>query len=191
MRARAWIAAAVGILIFVTVPRELAVAESTQASQRAEARNAEDAANPKDVENVDAIVAAIYDVISGPPGERNWGRFRSLFVPEGRLTAVRVSKEGNVSYAMMSVGDYASHAGAYFKDHGFYESEISRKTEQFGHMAHVYSTYASRDSKGAAPFQRGINSIELLNDGKRWWCVSIYWDAERPGNPIPEKYLAH
>ena len=189
MRARAWATAAAGILILVTVSQELAVAKSMQANQRAEGQKAEDAANPKDVENVDAIVAAIYDVISGPPGERNWSRFRSLFVPEGRLTAVRVSKEGNVSYAMMSVDDYANHAGAYFKDHGFYESEISRKTEQFGHMAHVYSTYASRDSKDATPFQRGINSIELFNDGKRWWCVSIYWDAERPGNPIPEKYL--
>lgn len=146
-------------------------------------------ANPKDVESVDAIVAAIYDVISGPPGDRDWKRFRSLFIPEGRLTAVRVSKEGNISYAMMSVDDYANHAGAYFKEHGFYESEVSRKTEQFGQMAHVYSTYASRESKDAAPFQRGINSMELFNDGKRWWCISIYWDAERPGNPIPEKYL--
>lgn len=147
-------------------------------------------ANPKDVENVNAIVAAIYDVISGPPGERDWNRFRSLFIPEGRLMAVRVSKEGNISYAMMSVEDYAAHAGAYFKEHGFYESETSRKTEKFGQMAHIYSTYASRETKGAAPFQRGINSIELFNDGKRWWCVSIYWDAERPGNPIPEDYLA-
>jgi hypothetical protein len=146
-------------------------------------------ASPKDVESVDSILAALYDTISGPPGERDWNRFRSLFIPEGRLTAVRVAKDGKISYAMMSVEDYVTHAGAYFKEHAFYESEISRKTEQFGQMAHVYSTYASRDAKGAAPFQRGINSIELFNDGKRWWCVSIYWDAEGAGNPIPKQFL--
>ena len=170
---------------------ELAFAKHKQESKPAETPRKLPAAevNPKDVESVDAIVAAIYDVISGPAGERDWSRFRSLFIPEGRLTAVRISKEGKISYAMMSVEDYVSHAGSYFKEHGFYESEVSRKTEQFGQMAHVYSTYASRDAKDAAPFQRGINSIELFNDGKRWWCVSIYWDAERAGNSIPQEYL--
>ena len=148
-------------------------------------------ANPKDVESVDAIIAAIYNVISGPAGERDWNRFRSLFIPEGRLTAVRVGKDGKISYVMMSVEDYINRAGAHFKEQGFFESEASRKTEAFGQMAHVYTTYESRNAKDAAPFARGINSIELFNDGKRWWCVSIYWDSERPGNPIPEKYLSH
>lgn len=183
-------AVALSVLLFTTAARE-SFTKSAQGSKPAktEKTQAPGEANLRDVGSVDAIVTAIYDVISGPPGERNWSRFRSLFIPEGRLIAVRVSKEGNLSYTMMSVDDYANHAGAYFKEHGFYESEISRKSEQFAHMAHVYSTYASRDSKDAKPFQRGINSIELFNDGKRWWCVSIYWDAERPGNPIPEKYL--
>ena len=40
------------------------------------------AANPADVSSVDAIMAATYDVISGPPTKkRDWDRFRSLFVP--------------------------------------------------------------------------------------------------------------
>lgn len=150
---------------------------------------AQEEASPNDVESVDGIIAALYDVISGPAGERDWNRFRSLFLPDGRLMAVRVSKEGTISYAVMPVEDYVNHAGAYFKEHAFYESEISRKTERFGQMAHVYSTYASRHEKNTAPFERGINSIELFNDGKRWWCVSIYWDAERPGNPMPKEYL--
>lgn len=190
MNTRVSVAAAI-CLVLLTPTAELALAKQSQESGSAKTAKEQPAAsvNPKDVESVDAIVAAIYDVISGPPGERDWNRFRSLFIPEGRLAAVRVSKEGKISYAMMSVEDYASHAGAYFKEHGFYESEVSRKAERFGQMAHIYSTYASRDAKDAAPFQRGINSIELFNDGKRWWCVSIYWDAERAGNPIPEEYL--
>src|SRR5688572_18845337 len=37
------------------------------------------AANPADVASIDAIVAALYDVISGPAGKkRDWDRMRSL-----------------------------------------------------------------------------------------------------------------
>jgi len=25
---------------------------------------------------------------------------------------------------------------------------------------------------------RGIKSIQLFNDGKRWWIVNIYWTQE-------------
>jgi hypothetical protein len=56
-------------------------------------------------------------------------------------------------------------------------------------MTHIYSTYESRETKDGKPIDRGINSMEFFFDGERWWCVEIYWDAERSGNPIPEKYL--
>jgi len=73
---------------------------------------------------------------------------------------------------------------------GFYETEIARRVEQFGQIAHVWSTYESRHDLGdPEPFMRGINSIQLFNDGKRWWIVSIYWQHESAGYPLPEKYL--
>src|SRR6266403_2776488 len=56
-------------------------------------------------------------------------------------------------------------------------------------MTHIYTTYESRETKDGKPIDRGINSMEFFFDGERWWCVQIYWDAERPGTPIPEKYL--
>jgi hypothetical protein len=71
----------------------------------------------------------------------------------------------------------------------FYESEVSRKVEQFGAIAHVFSTYESRHAPEEKPFSRGINSIQLFNDGKRWWVVTIFWDSERDGLALPEKYL--
>jgi hypothetical protein len=40
------------------------------------------AANPADVNSMDAIIAAVYDVISGPAGKkRNWDRMRSFSCP--------------------------------------------------------------------------------------------------------------
>jgi hypothetical protein len=148
------------------------------------------AAKPADVKSLDAIVAAVYDVISGPPGERDWNRFNSLFTKDARLIAVRMPKDGGKpSLVVMTPADYAAHAGGYFKEHGFFEHELSRKTDSFGAMTHVYTTYESRETKDGKPIDRGINSMEFFFDGERWWCVQIYWDAERPGNPIPEKYL--
>jgi hypothetical protein len=148
-----------------------------------------EAANPKDVRSLDAIVAAIYDVISGPPGARDWNRFNSLFAQDARLIAVRAPKEGKPVLVTMTPAGYAEKAGSYFLQHGFFEHELSRKTDSYGAMTHIYTTYESRETKDGKSIDRGINSMEFFYDGERWWCVEIYWDSERPGNPIPEKYL--
>jgi hypothetical protein len=147
------------------------------------------AANPQDVQSLNAIVAAIYDVISGPPGARDWKRFNSLFAEDARLIAVRAPKEGKPDLQVMTPANYAERAGKYFLEHGFFEHELSRTMDSFGAMTHIYTTYESRETKDGKPIDRGINSMEFFFDGERWWCVEIYWDAERPGNPIPGKYL--
>src|SRR5215475_7122405 len=98
-------------------------------------------ANPKDVESMDAIVAALYNVISGPAGERDWNRFRSLFLPEARMGATRKKPEGGFTASTFTAEGYVERAGKYFKEHAFYENELSRKTEQFGQEAHIFSTY--------------------------------------------------
>jgi hypothetical protein len=148
------------------------------------------AANAKDVATLDAMVTAVYDVISGPPGPRDWNRFNSLFAPDARLIAVTTPKDGGKpSLVVMTPKGYEQRAGKHFLEHGFFEHEIGRKTDSFGAMTHIYTTYESRETKDGKPIDRGINSMEFFYDGTRWWCVQIYWDSERPGNPIPEKYL--
>jgi hypothetical protein len=54
----------------------------------------------------------------------------------------------------------------------------------------LFSTYESRHAIGdAQPFQRGINSIQLVNDGKRWWIVNLVWRGEDERLTLPERYL--
>jgi hypothetical protein len=73
---------------------------------------------------------------------------------------------------------------------GFHEREISRRVDRYGTMAHVFSTYAAfRKKDDKEPFMRGINSIQLMHDGKRWWVMNIFWLAETPDNPVPKEYL--
>lgn len=147
-------------------------------------------AKPEDVKSIDAIVAALYDVISGPAGTRDWDRFRSLFTPEGRLIPNGVKPTGEWSHPVLTVEDFVQRAGANVKKDGFFERGISNKVEQYGTIAHVFSTYESRHEKNGAPFARGINSFSLVSDGKRWYVVQILWQSETPASPIPEKYLS-
>jgi cell pole-organizing protein PopZ len=148
-------------------------------------------ARPADVATVDGIVAALYDVISGTAGQpRDWDRMRSLFAPEGRLMAVGARPEGAYALRAMSVDDYITRNSKAFATMGFFEREAARSTETFGQIVHVFSTYESRHARGdAEPFQRGINSIQLVNDGKRWWIVNVLWRAEDASLRLPERYL--
>jgi hypothetical protein len=148
------------------------------------------AAKPEDVKSIDNILAALYSVISGPAGDRDWNRFRSLFVPGATLTSAGKDREGNIRVRPRSVEDYVKGAGSYFSLHGFFESPIVNRTSTFGNVAHVLSSYESRNAAAEAPFARGINSLELAFDGKRWWIVSILWDEERPDNPLPKEFAS-
>ena len=143
-----------------------------------------------DVKSIDSILAALYGVISGPAGERNWDRFRSLFLPQGRLTSATKNPDGSFRIHPMGVEDYAKGAGSYFAQHAFYESPIVNRIETFGNVSQVFSSYESRRAPGEAPFARGVNSIQLLYDGSRWWIVSILWDQERDDNPLPKEFAS-
>jgi hypothetical protein len=144
-----------------------------------------------DVSSIDGIIAALYDVISGPAGQaRDWDRFRGLFAPGARLIPTGRRPDGARVLRVLTPDEYATASGPQLERNGFFEREIGRRTEEFGGIAHVFSTYDSkRLATDSVPFARGINSIQLQNDGKRWYVVTVFWDSERPDNPLPAKYL--
>ena len=141
--------------------------------------------------SVDSIVAALYDVISGPAGApRNWNRMRALFAPDARLMVIAPGRDGAVSLRAMTVQDYITRNMSVFNTSGFYEREIARTTESFGQLVHVFSTYELlRSPNDPKPFMRGMNSIQLAHDGKRWWIANLVWRAEDAGLALPERYL--
>ncbi len=148
-------------------------------------------AKAADVASVDAMIAALYDVISGPAGkQRDWARLQSLFTPGARMSAINRRKDGSISLTAMSVDDYISRVSKNFFENGFFESEVARSTETFGQLVHVFSTYEARKAKeDSKPMMRGINSLQLYHDGSRWWVTSLIWQAEDPTTPLPERYL--
>jgi hypothetical protein len=142
-------------------------------------------ARAADVASIDAILRALYDVISGPAGQkRDWDRMRSLFVADARLMP-----KGAAGLRVGRVEDYIAMSGPLLERDGFIEGEIARRTEQFGDIAHVFSTYEARNRDGGPVIMRGINSIQLVRHDGRWWVVSIMWQHESPASPLPRRYL--
>lgn len=149
-------------------------------------------ADPADVGSLDSIMKAVYDVISGDAGQaRDWDRFRTLFHKDARLIPTGKNKDtGVVGARALSPDDYVKRAEPTFAKEGFFEREKARRVEIYGNIAHVFSTYESFHKKDdKEPFVRGINSFQLMNDGKRWWVITIFWEGETPENKIPKKYL--
>jgi hypothetical protein len=184
-----FLALLLGSLLTATALAQQAPAKPPTSGATTEAAKTASDAKPDDVKSIDAIINSIYAVISGPAGPRDWDRFRSLFIPEAHLIFSGKDKDGKLIHRAMSPTAYQERAGGFFLKEGFFESSVANRIDQFGTVAQVFSTYESRHENGAQPFARGINSIQLLNDGTRWWVVSILWDSERPDNPIPEQYL--
>jgi len=143
------------------------------------------------VASIDAIITAVYDVISGEAGEaRDWDRFHSLFTDGAQLSAVVRTPTGEVRRAVMTPESYVERSGQVLERNGFVETEIGRVTEEYGLIAHAFSAYESfRSASDEEPFARGINSFQLMNDGERWYVVSIFWQGESADFPLPAEYI--
>ena len=144
----------------------------------------------KDVESIDAIINALYEVISGPAGPKDWDRERHLLHPTARMmrglpAAAPAGSPPTPGLAVFSTEQFITATGPRLSAEDFYEYETGREVFQFGRLAHVASAYASTTSPGREPFARGINSIQLWHDAGRWWILDVLWDWEGGEARIP------
>lgn len=156
-----------------------ALAETTAAAPEVKTPPAAETASPE------AIVRALYGVISGPAGGRDWAHLRGLMAPGAQFIVARTPKGQPAAARYLSVEDYVNLAGKNMASEGFYEHGVIGPVWRYGHIATVTSPYESRHAPGEKPFARGINHYQLINDGARWWIVSIYWEGESPAAPLP------
>jgi predicted metalloprotease with PDZ domain len=142
-----------------------------------------------DVESIDSIINAMYDVISGPAGKRDWDRNASLFHPDARMFAVAHKQDGSSQLVSMTNADYKKRNDPFFMKSGFWEEEIGRQVYRFGDMATVLTAYQFKTEKDGDIRQRGVNSVQLMHDQGRWWITNISWNSEHEGNAIPEGWI--
>jgi len=120
--------------------------------------------------DIQATVLAVYNVISGPAGRRDWNRFKELFAPGARL----IHKD-----KVMTPEEFSTESQKYFAEHGFFERPTSTRIDRYKEMAQVWSAYESRNaSNDEKPFARGVNSFQLVKREGRWQVLTILWQEE-------------
>lgn len=174
------------VLAFASAPA-LAQTTHTPPAAPASAR----AADPADVGSVDAILAALYGTISGDKGvKRDWARFETLFHPDARMISGGRTAAGEIRARARPLQAYIEGSMPLLEGEGFHEVEIFRTTQRMGRMVHVTSTYEARHAlSDPQPFMRGVNSIQLFDDGRRLWILTVAWSPESAENPIPAEFL--
>jgi len=145
-----------------------------------------------DSSSVDTIIRALYESISFKPNSQpDFSRLKALFHPRGRLIPPAAEQKNGIR--VLDVDEFIRITRediiiGGMESKGFHESELRREEQSFGNIVHAFSTYESRLTEGdKEPIHRGINSIQLVRDQGRWWVLTILWDTERPGNPLPSK----
>jgi hypothetical protein len=133
---------------------------------------------PADCESPEAIIRASYECISGNSGEeRNWARLKTLYMPGARFIPIEYAPDGVMQPNMMDVDQFIESRSLFLLAESFYEWETDRREDRCGSMAHVWSTYEAGRTLHGSPIRCGVNSVQLWNDGTRWWIMSITWDA--------------
>jgi len=150
---------------------------------------------PAEAASVDAVIAALYAGVSHPPNEQpDWSRLRTICLKDARFIPPQLPSG---EFAFLSTEDFIQRVSSgiaarapKMEDSGFTEREISRHSDCWGNICQVFSTYEGRHlAADAKPFVRGINSIQLVQDGNRWWVVNVFWDQESPEKPLSSAYL--
>ena len=132
---------------------------------------------------IGAVVDAMYAMVSGPAGPRDWSRQFEVFHEDARQMRTGVDGEGAPWIRIMDPASYAADTAPFFAETDFFEIEVAHRIDVLGAMAHVWSLYEARQAPDdTTPERRGINSIQLFKgaDGA-WKIVSMIWDNERPG----------
>jgi len=143
----------------------------------------------EDAQTLDAVMKAFYESITFPEGKGpDWVRYKSLFAS----SAVPCNRTTPGAELVTNLEGFLDNFSGRIRSgviKSFYEAEISRTTETYGRLAQVFSAYEKgMNTTDPAKFVRGVNSLHLTFRDGRWWIVSIAWEDETPGNPLPAKY---
>jgi hypothetical protein len=137
--------------------------------------------------NLDQLITAIDDAVSGP-ADKDRTCFRDVMLPDARLIPVSKQPDGTIAPRILTIDGWIDAVRK--RGSGvFYERQIKVKSETYGPIAHLWSTYEVRPTPDGKAEVRGINSIQAVFDGQRWRVIEITWHAETPADPVPAQYM--
>lgn len=142
-------------------------------------------ANPDSFTSIDGTIDEMLRVVNGEQGKkRNWEAFKNVFLESCNFTVVYNEQE--FPFETASIDDMIDFMQDDYYDSGYKEEVLFRKTEEFHGIAHVFEVVQHTEPDGNKI--KGLNSYQLVFDGKRWWIANTIWTAENEDHKIPEKF---
>jgi hypothetical protein len=147
-----------------------------------------------DYQTVEGVMTELYAAVTRAPGKPfEWNRLRAIMLPNGVMLPQR--RQTQNQDRMMSVDSFISWIDRGWKpiigtpqDQGFFERQTNLVVEQYGDIAHAFTTYEKGPYEPRRVQARGINSVQLVKREGRWWILAITWDEENSAGPLPERY---
>ena len=126
---------------------------------------------------IGSVIEAMYRAVSGPGRGLDMELERQVFAPDARLIRMGVDEHGELWRQVMTLEDYEEDTRAFFASSDFYEYETARQVVHCPPFAHVLSEYeGKRDPASEELLLSGVNSIQCLFDGNRWWICQVSWN---------------
>ena len=136
-----------------------------------------------DTASIDAIVAAYYDVVSGPTRALFMILSATLHCMRNDALITKVFPDGRFQRHDLKT-EQATITVPY--EQSFFEYEVGRRVERYGSIAHVWSEFEMRASPDDDPYSSGINSISLYFKDDRWWISSWSTQYRDPAGEPPQ-----
>ena len=131
-------------------------------------------------------VTAAYAGISANEGEaRDWQGFQELFVPGAQLIQVRGNAEEGFVPQTMTVAEWTVANMGWLEGRGFVEDAVHHRVESYGPVAHVFTSWVTRQERGGEERSRGAATLQLVQTPEGWRVANWIWTGEVDGVPLP------
>lgn len=128
-----------------------------------------------------ALCPRLYAAVGWQEGKQpDWTVFRSCFHPEAILAPMSSGVAATIKLETFIQGMQAQLAAGELKT--FSEWEVAHHLEAFAHIADVRSTFVA-SMNGVE--RKGVTFAQMVRHDGRWVILSVIWDNESPGVPVP------
>ncbi len=123
------------------------------------------------------LMAAMYRSVSGPERGLDNELQRLVFAPDARLTRTGKNDDGSVWRQDMNLDEYEADTREFLAATDFYEIETAQQVMYSAPFAYLLSEYVAKANPAADEvILEGVNSVQCLFDGARWWVTQLTWN---------------
>lgn len=141
------------------------------------------ALDPEIVKTIEGTVGETYKIITGERGStRNWEAFRQLFTPDAQMSVLVHDTAGRGQVRTFTLEAFVRNGMKYYESDGFIERPIKTIIHEYNGIANVFQSYYAKEAERE---EEGVNSLQLIFDGERWWITSVLWTSNANGVELP------